>query len=120
MPGQILWDCRFLATQQRPELKIERAPEPGLLRAMQLDLRIREPIVERDDDTAIQDTDSATTEALAVLNKKEPIRNAAVLSSHQIGGDIWIHAHDAPGLEVWKRKCIVNSDLGINEMLVGL
>ena len=77
VPGQILWDFRFLATAAAAGTRDRRAPEPSLLRAMQLDLRIREPIVERNDDTAIQDTDTATTEALAVLNEKQPIRNAA-------------------------------------------
>ena len=70
MPGQILRDSRFLATQQRPKLQIDRAQEPSLLRTMQLDLRIREPIVERDDDTAIQVTDPAATETPAVLDEK--------------------------------------------------
>ena len=87
---------------------------------MQLDLRIREPIVERNDDAAIQDTDSATTEALAVLDEKQPIGNAGVPSSRQIGGDIWIHAHDAAWGEFWKRKRIFSSDLGINEIPVEL
>ena len=87
---------------------------------MQLNLRIREPIVERYDDTAAQDSDATTTEALAVLNEEETIRNRGVLSQRKIGRDIWIHAHDAAGQEIGKRKRIFNSDLGIDEMPVGV
>ena len=111
---------RTIAAQQRPELKIDSAPEPSLLRAMQLNLRIREPIVERHDDASAQDTDATAEEALAVLNEEEAIRNGGVLSRREVGRDIWIHAHDAPGDEFWKRKRIFTTDLGIDKTPVEL
>ena len=50
-----------------------------------------------------------------MLDEKETIRNDGVLSEREIGGDIWIHAYDAPGNEVRKGKRIFTSDLGIDE-----
>jgi hypothetical protein len=85
---------------------------------MQLNLRIREPIVDGHDDTAAQDTYVTATEAPAVLNEEETIRNGRVLSRYEIGRGIWIHPHDAPGDEIGKRKRILTSDLGIDEMAV--
>jgi hypothetical protein len=58
----------FLAAQQRTELKIDGAPEPCFLRTMQLNLRIRESIVEGYDDAVAQDSYSTATKPLAVLN----------------------------------------------------
>jgi hypothetical protein len=53
-----------------------------------------------------------------MLNEEEAIRNRRLLSKREIVRDIWIHAHDAPGHEVWKRKRIFISNLGITEMPV--
>jgi hypothetical protein len=86
---------------------------------MQLNLRIRKPIVDGNDDAAAQDTDATAAKALAMLKQEEPIRNG-VLPSHEIGRDSWIHAHDAPRDEIGKRKRIFTSDLGKEEMPVAL
>jgi hypothetical protein len=86
---------------------------------MQLNLRIREPVIEGHDHAAAQDTNATATEALAMLNEEEMIRNGGgVLSKRKIGRDSWIHTDDAPGDEVGKRKRIFTSDLGIDEMPV--
>jgi hypothetical protein len=66
--GQILRDLGFLSAQQRSELKIDGTPEPCLLRTTQLNLRIRESIVEGYDDAVAQDSYATATEPLAVLN----------------------------------------------------
>jgi hypothetical protein len=85
---------------------------------MQLNLGIRAPTIDGNDDTAAQDADATATESLAMLNEEEAIRNRRLLSKREIVRDIWIHAHDAPGHEVWKRKRIFISNLGITEMPV--
>src|SRR5579863_4447970 len=54
VPRQILWNDRFLDTQQWSELEIDSAPESCLLGAMQLNLRMTEPIVEGHDGSVRQ------------------------------------------------------------------
>src|SRR5690349_17481615 len=88
--------------------------------AMQLNLRVRQPIAREYDDAVAEVTDSTADKTLAVLDQEKAIRNGGVLVSYEVRRDFRIYTHDTSGREVGKSKRIFASDFGVDKLLVEL
>ena len=111
MSCQVLRDRRFLRAQQWSELEIDSAPKLRLLRTMQFNLCMTQPIVEGHDDTVREGAYATTTKTFAVLNQKNTIRNRRVFSVGTVH-DVWIYSHDAPWKQIRKGKRVFTADPG--------